>query len=315
MSHSKEKAIGTAAAAILIVVIIALIIWNLPKDHLESEPRTFNYRLIHTLQFISNSSGNIQVNCTVPRDTRNFQIVRSVNYSVTPSWSIIDEHNNTVVHFEFNLIENEPLNISITTLVEVNETSLEIISLDEYDFMSLIYQRYTKPERYIESDNPQIKQLAFNLTSGCSDKCNTSRAICKWVNSYLNYSVFSSEPRGALWALENGIGDCSEYSHLFIALCRSVNIPARFIDGIVLWSVHDWGLQDWTEVGHDWAEVYLPNAGWIWVDPTADHFGYCDGKHIALQHGQYCKALRGYYRYSINAKVDVTEHFEIFPVE
>ena len=44
-------------------------------------------------------------------------------------------------------------------------------------------------------------------------------------------------------------------------MCRSLGIPARTTGG--------WQLFTGNFAGHFWAEFYLPNYGWIPVDPTA----------------------------------------------
>ncbi len=41
--------------------------------------------------------------------------------------------------------------------------------------------------------------------------------IYSFVTTHLNYGVQDGE-KGALWALKNAVGDCSEYSHLFVVL-------------------------------------------------------------------------------------------------
>jgi hypothetical protein len=47
----------------------------------------------------------------------------------------------------------------------------------------------------------------------------------------------------------------------FSALCRAVGVPTRTTGGFQTFTG--------TPAGHFWAEFYLPNYGWIPVDPTA----------------------------------------------
>ncbi|MEJ2050446.1 MAG: transglutaminase-like domain-containing protein, partial [Calditrichota bacterium] len=49
----------------------------------------------------------------------------------------------------------------------------------------------------------------------------------------------------------------------FIALCRAAGLPARYVGSIVVRG-DDASLDD---VFHRWPEVYLPNYGWIPIDP------------------------------------------------
>jgi transglutaminase-like putative cysteine protease len=81
----------------------------------------------------------------------------------------------------------------------------------------------------------------------------------------------------ALEALESGRGDCTEHSILFVALARSLGIPARVAVGIAYWPPGD-GF-GW----HAWAEVYA-GGGWYSVDPTWNQ-PIADATHIKLADG------------------------------
>ena len=65
------------------------------------------------------------------------------------------------------------------------------------------------------------------------------------------------EDRGAQKSFTRLSGDCGEFSFVFIALCRSIGIPARSITAV--WP---------TESGHAWAEFYIEPYGWLPVDTT-----------------------------------------------
>lgn len=299
---------------ITIVICVVINYWPSSDENNEVASHYTRYRFVYTLALNSSIAGEVQINCTIPTNSPDFQDIQSVNYSVNPSWTIADDHDNEIAHFSLNLAQVEASELSITILVELNKTSYTIPSYSTpYDNASSIFQEYTKPEKYVESNNPMIIEVARNITNGCSDPLNASRIICTWVNQYLNYSGFSASTRGALWALTNKNGDCTEYSDLFVALCRAHGIPARFIDGVDLSSVNTWGVQSWEKIGHDWAEVYLQNIGWVWVDPTSDQFSCSDGQHMAIQLGQYSSSLAGWYRYSFTGNAIVTEQFCFYP--
>ena len=71
-------------------------------------------------------------------------------------------------------------------------------------------------------------------------------------------------PRGqaeSVYVHQHKYGDCGAQSMYFAALCRSIGIPARATGGFQTFT----GKPE----GHFWAEVYLPDYGWIPVDPTA----------------------------------------------
>ena len=71
-------------------------------------------------------------------------------------------------------------------------------------------------------------------------------------------------PRGvpeSVYVHTRKYGDCGAQSMYFSALCRAVGVPARTTGGFQTFTGKP--------AGHFWAEFYLPDYGWIPVDPTA----------------------------------------------
>lgn len=59
-----------------------------------------------------------------------------------------------------------------------------------------------------------------------------------------------------------GKGVCQDLSHVFIAACRTLEIPARYISG---YFVRNDGFVT-QEAAHAWAEAHVPESGWIGFD-------------------------------------------------
>ena len=79
----------------------------------------------------------------------------------------------------------------------------------------------------------------------------------------LEYTGYVPEDIGAVDTLKLKGGDCTSYTDLFVALCRACNIPARAIEGYTISSGN-------ISIGHDWAEVYINDIGWVPFDLTFD---------------------------------------------
>lgn len=114
-------------------------------------------------------------------------------------------------------------------------------------------------ERFIESDDSRIRALAAELQR--TTEMDTTRAIYEWVQGNIRYAGFLAEDLGALQALLERRGDCTEYADLVVALARANQIPARMMGGYVA----NQDLVPRPQDYHNWAEVYLEGA-WRMVD-------------------------------------------------
>jgi len=142
-----------------------------------------------------------------------------------------------------------------------------------HDFSPEIH-RYLEPEELIQSDDPEILELALRLTEGSKDFWEAACRLSQWVADSIRGSIVGGS---ALETLHRGDGACGSQSLLLSALCRATGIPARVA----------WGCVYTPEYGgsfghHGWNEVYMGEAGWIPVDATLHEPDYLDSGHIRL---------------------------------
>ena len=67
-------------------------------------------------------------------------------------------------------------------------------------------------------------------------------------------------------ALQARLGVCQDFTHIMLALVRSVGIPARYMSGYLAHSA-DNDRSD-ADASHAWVEAWLPDIGWLGFDPT-----------------------------------------------
>ncbi len=135
---------------------------------------------------------------------------------------------------------------------------------------------FLKSERFVESQAPEIVSQAKKLRR--KDDKETAKTIFNYVSGHIHYVGFLKNERGALYALRNKKGDCTEYMDLFAALCRADGIPVRRIAGYV---IRGGGLLKPSSF-HNWAEFYVGGKWWL-ADPKEKIFMTRSCKHIATQ--------------------------------
>jgi transglutaminase-like putative cysteine protease len=244
--------------------------------------RAFSGQVLHTIQLENPTDQEIVGGkLTVPlimNDTPNHYVMLGGISSTTEKSAIFkDEYGNTYVRWD-DLTIQPGQNFTATLNYHVLSFSLHyLINLDSivsYKGYSLLSGLYTQPEELVQSNASEIVTKAQSITEGAANFHDEVFKIYSYVTSHMHYTS-EVEERGALWALANGTGDCSEYSCLFVALCRAVGIPARLDVGFAFRPS-----EESTVEGHMWAEYYLQNYGWVQVDPTWNLFDSIDERHL-----------------------------------
>jgi transglutaminase-like putative cysteine protease len=194
----------------------------------------------------------------------------------------IQEENT--VNFRWTHVEEGTLNYQLTTTVKVKNDIKKIKK--KIKFPADIPEElkpYTLSTETIDSDTKGIVSLANLLAQGEDDLYVVVHKLAAWVEDSINYSlstVTAEVQQKSSWVLSNKQGVCDEISVLFIALCRSLGIPAKFVSGTAYTESplfpKQWG-------AHGWAEVYFPGYGWVPFDITYGELGWVDPSHIKLR--------------------------------
>ena len=132
---------------------------------------------------------------------------------------------------------------------------------------------FVLPSRYCQAD--LLGGLAEQITSGSADGYDEVEAIRHWVHENIEYQYGVSDSSTSACDTERDRkGVCRDFSHLALALCRSLNIPARMVVGYL----HELDPMD----QHAWFEAFV-DGRWYTFDATQDQ---PKGGRIAIAYGR-----------------------------
>lgn len=121
---------------------------------------------------------------------------------------------------------------------------------------------YLLGSRYCETDH--LSQIAWDIFGSVAPGWGRVQTICDFVHRHITFDYMSARAtRTANEAFHERIGVCRDFAHLAIALCRCMNIPARYVNGYL----GDIGVPILDPMDFSaWIEVYIGNR-WVTFDP------------------------------------------------
>ena len=117
--------------------------------------------------------------------------------------------------------------------------------------------------RYCETD--RLSTLAWSLFGNTPAGWARVQAICDFVHNHIAFGYEHARATKTAWeAYTEKTGVCRDFTHLAVALCRCMNIPARYCTGYVsdIGQPPPYPPMDFAA----WFEAYL-DGGWYTFDP------------------------------------------------
>jgi hypothetical protein len=158
-----------------------------------------------------------------------------------------------------------PLMLSYSATVDLQHHTAVAEQVPEVPVAQLPPQAlgYIYPSRYCQSD--RLGTLAMAEFGALPKGYGRVLAIQDWVRRQVSFRQASTTSvTSAVDTLVERRGVCRDFAHLMIALCRALNIPARFTTGIDYGADPVLGPPDF----HAYVEVYLGHR-WYLFDPSA----------------------------------------------
>jgi transglutaminase-like putative cysteine protease len=175
----------------------------------------------------------------------------------TPVSEFSDSHGNLCQRI---VVPAGRMTVSVEATVDTaDEIDVDVtaprVPIDEVPDWAL---QFLLPSRYCQSD--LVFSNAVEITAGALPGYPQVEAIRAWIEREIRYEYGTSTAvTSAVDTLYSRTGVCRDFAHLGIALCRSLDIPARMVVGYL----H--GLDPMDQ--HAWFEAYV-GGRWFTFDAT-----------------------------------------------
>jgi hypothetical protein len=209
----------------------------------------------------------LDIYLAIPQDLDNQKIIGKIEFMPEPSDILTDRWGQKVAHYHYQGVKaTEFITVGMKIKAKLNSTKYFIFpekvgSLR--DIPKEIREKYLVDDTKYSISDPFIQKSAAEAIGDEKNPYWMTRKIYEYIMDKMRYEL-SGGWNIAPTVLKRGTGSCSEYSFVFISLCRAVGLPARY-QGSVAIRGDDASTDD---VFHRWCEVYLPKYGWIPVDPS-----------------------------------------------
>ncbi len=231
-----------------------------------TNPRHARITFTHQAKIYGNGElQELNVYIAIPENMPQQQILTKkfipANYT-----EVKDHWDQQVAYYHYRKIRSEAT-LESQMIIEAKISEIQYFIFPDRcgkldDIPSDIRKRYTANGSKYKTDDPYIVALAKKIVGDEKNPYWVARKIFDYVREHLEYKLEGGWNTAPV-VLQRGTGSCSEYTFSFIALCRAAGLPARYVGSIVVRG-DDASLDD---VFHRWPEVYLPNYGWIPIDP------------------------------------------------
>lgn len=220
----------------------------------------------------------LQIDLNYEIDAYGADFVFNIHAAHTASQTVRDErlvinqdipyqvHTDPATRNRFLRLHGDPgsLQLSYAATVDITHHRSDPSAVAEVPvrFLPQEVLGYIYPSRYCQSD--RLLRLAHREFGALPQGYSRVQAIRDWVHNHVAFtSNTSNSTTAAVDTLVERVGVCRDFAHLMIALCRAVNIPARFTTGTDYGADPSLGPPDF----HAYVEAYLGDR-WYLFDPS-----------------------------------------------
>lgn len=212
-----------------------------------------------------------------------------------------------IPHNELNILSE----IEVVTH-PINFPADNIAAEDQWDHLKKISEQYTYldflTKESFHKSNEVVEEVNQRMNSSATP-FKVAMDISSFIYNCFEYKkgITSVETKiDEAWNLKAGV--CQDFAHILLVMLRIAGIPARYVSGYICPKNNDLRGEGAT---HAWVDAYIPDYGWIGLDPTNNCI--VSDRHVRLAVGRNfsdCTPVKGTYKGPSEHKLEVSVTIE-----
>lgn len=212
-------------------------------------------------------------------------------------FSVIKPHTELLIESVANVITKP----AVLPLDDIDNT-------EQWEFLKSIknqpgFMDFMVPEAFISRE--EVKNALAEIVSDDKTPLQISNLLSEYVYNNFSYKkgITSVESKTEdVWKLKAGV--CQDFAHMLLVFLRMFEIPSRYVSGYICPKDKEMRGEGAT---HAWVEAYVPNYGWLGLDPTNNCI--VNDQHVRLATGRDfadCTPVKGTYKGSGEHTLEVS---------
>jgi len=176
----------------------------------------------------------------------------------------IDGHGNQVTTFSV-AAQHDAVEIAVAGIYEFGGADQWLRYGDAPTLPAPFWLRNTGFARHDASFDPMIEGLAERAADPTVRVTALHELMARVAKRIAYKAGVSTVDTTAVEALKRGAGVAQDSAHVFIACCRRLGVPARYVSGYLR---NDDPELHVGRTSHSWAEAWVPGLDWVGFDPA-----------------------------------------------
>ena len=207
----------------------------------------------------------------------------------SPKPSAVYTDNDGNYYVDYEVAESGYVNLTYEVNVYYREYQFEKSGYKNDIPLNLM--KYTTGDgKYWNVDHTEIKNIVDTHTDDSKTVAENARNLYEYTVDFLSHAnpmIYSFRKRLTTDEILNDPdkGVCIDIANFYITLLRKSGIPSRLLIG---WADNGKSKEPQISILHAWVQFYVPNVGWVEVDPSweitskRDYFYSFDTNHVVL---------------------------------